>query len=1069
MPRRLRIAPRRFWLPAAVLLCSALLSPRDVLAGRPATADGPLGLGGPVQPVKEPSAVYIVKLKRPGAATYKGDASGYAATKPGPGNKLNRSSGSVESYVKYLETTQDRLLTEIGAADRKIYSYRYALNGFAARLSAAEASRLAQHPEVDRIWADTEQHVQADDTAVFLGLLDQDGGLRADLKLRGDGIIIGVIDSGIAPNHPSMRDYEEQIPRVCTGQWAQASWLGLILCHAVRSHPPTVQTYDPPEGFQGVCQAGDGFTADDCNNKLVGARYYIDGFLARNDLDPNEYLSPKDADGHGTHIATLVAGNPVTASLFGTRIGEISGVAPRARVAVYKACWLKPGDTRASCATSDLAQAIDDAVADGVDIINYSIGSLETDLTAPDDLALLNALDAGVLSVVAAGNDGPTENTIGSPSSDPWVVTAAASTQTGSRFEEAIEVTAPADLAGRLQMREGSFTAQLSATGPAEGSLVLVDDGQTDLGSGAIGTVRDACEDLQNGADLAGNIALIERGGCTFQDKLQRAEAAGATAAVVYNNNGAPIVMNGDAGSVDIPAVMIGTADGQRLVDALAAADAVEVRLAKGVFLERRETGNQMSDFSSRGPDLSDADIVKPDLTAPGVDILGGNTPEPANGVRGELFQYLSGTSQAAPQVTAIAALLKEAHPDMTPGQLKSALMTTAYQGVTEADGETPARPFDMGAGHVDANRAIDPGLVYDTGFLDHAAYLCGLVERPFSDSDCSILAAAGYSFASRDLNLPSFGISEMISGDTVVRRVTNVGPPATYQASVNAPPGIDVVVDPPSLSLGTGETADFTVSFTNGGAARDEWQFGRLQWNDGTHTVGSPLAVRPVTLRAPAELFFEGADGSAVLPVDFGYDGQYFPGVHGLHPPFLDAAGFVDDDVTRQFSFRTGNGVTAHDIRVDPGDIFLRVALFDELTDGADDLDLYLFYCPTTDNCTQIGQSGGFTSDEKIDLIFPPPGFYRILVHGFQTDQVSGGPGANYELLAWALGTNDGAGNLQVEYTGQVADGDRWDFVVDWGPLDSGTRYLGGITHQTPFDPATGFYALTLIDVDVP
>src|SRR5690606_3798319 len=132
-----------------------------------------------------------------------------------------------------------------------------------------------------------------------------------------------------------------------------------------------------------------------------------------------------------------------------------------AQIAVYKACWLKPGARRATCATSDLARAIDDAVADGVDTINYSVGSLETDLTAPDDMALLNAFDAGILTVVAAGNDGPSYETIGSPSSAPWVLTVAASTQTGTRFDEAVEITAPADLAGRIAMREARFTPQL--------------------------------------------------------------------------------------------------------------------------------------------------------------------------------------------------------------------------------------------------------------------------------------------------------------------------------------------------------------------------------------------------------------------------------------------------------------------------------------------------------------------------------------------------------------------------------------------------------------------------------
>lgn len=1066
MQRHLRIVASRV-LPA--LAGSLAFAMPGAFAAQPTPAAGTLGVTGTVRPIDKGDAVYIVKLRQPGAATYKGGTNGYAATKPARGGKLDRRGGAVQSYVQHIEESQNRLLTDVGAPAGKIYSYRYAMNGFAARLTAGEVSRLARRPEVQHIWKDSLRYVQADDSAVFLGLLNPSGGLRADLKLRGDGIVIGVVDSGIAPQHPSLSDREAQVPRVCATSWAQSNLLGLILCHAINKHPPNVLAYDPPTHFHGVCQTGPGFTAADCNNKLVGARYYIDGFLAQYQLDPGEFRSPKDADGHGTHVATIAAGDPVTASLFGTRIGEISGIAPRARVAVYKACWLQPGQTRASCATSDLARAIDDAVADGVDIINYSIGSQQMDLTSPDDMALLNAFDAGVLTVVAAGNDGPTPATIGTPGSAPWVLTAAASTLDGSHYEEAIEVTAPPDLTGKLQMREASFTPPLAQTGPVDGRLVLADDGVSQPSAGGSGSVNDACEPLTNASALAGKIALIERGTCLFQDKLTRVEAAGAIAAVVYNDSGPPIVMNGDANSVGIPAVMISDGDGQRLVAKLNAGVDVELRLAKGVLLQQQDTGNRMASFSSRGPDTSDADFVKPDVTAPGVDILAGDTPDVANGVRGEQFQYLSGTSQAAPQVAGIAALLKEAKPDWTPAELKSALMTTAYQGVTLSDGETAAGPFDMGAGHVNPNSAIDPGLVYDTGYLDDAAYLCGLAAPPFAASDCTVLAAAGYSFAGIDLNLPSIGAADLISGDTITRRVKNVGPPATYQASVKAPPGVGMTIDPSSLTLGTGESGDFSVSFTTQNPQLGTWQFGRLEWSDGTHTIDTPIAARPVTLRAPGELSLQGASGSTLLPVDFGYSGQYLPDVHGLHAPFLDVKGFVADDPTRHFTFRTDNGVSAQDISVDPGDIYLRVALFDKYTDGNDDLDLYLFYCPTTSTCTQVGQSGGFTSNERIDLLFPAPGLYRVLVHGFQTDQVSGGPGAHYELFGWALGSNDSAGNMQVEYTPQVANGDRQDLKLDWGTLQPGKMYLGAIAHQTPYDSPGDFYGLTLVDVTVP
>jgi subtilisin family serine protease len=1049
-----------FALGGALPLAAARLAAQPLA---PIAAPSPIGAALPALPAKEPASVYIVQLRAPAAASYKAGQSGLAAAKPGAGQRRDASSVQVEAYAKQLEQTHDRLLASVGAAGAKVYSFRYALNGFAARLTAGQASRLASRPEVARVSIDTEQRLQTNNSAVFLGLLDQNGGLRADRGLRGEGIVVGVIDSGIAPDHPGLRDHEEQVPRACRGRWATASWLGLILCHAVRDDPPLRQTYEPVASFHGTCQTGDRFRAEDCSNKIVGARYYIDGFRARNELDPGEFVSPRDAAGHGTHIATIIAGNATTASLFGTRIGTISGIAPRARIAVYKACWLRPGTDDAHCATSDLARAIDDAVADGVDLINYSVGSLDPDLTAPDDIALLNALDAGILTVVAAGNDGPELGTIGSPSSAPWVLTVAATTQNATRYEEGLEVVSPPALAGLVTMREASFTRQLLGHPAVEGALALVDDGQEVIGEGGQGTTRDACEPLINAALLHGRIALLERGGCLFDAKLQRVEEAGAIAAIVYNNAGPPITMNGAAGSVLIPAVMIGTADGQDLVDALVAGGAVNVRLEKGVLTQRRDTGFELAEFSARGPDLSEADFIKPDVTAPGVNILAGQTPDLAHGLRGEYFQYRSGTSMAAPEAAGVAALLKEANPTWSPSTLKSALMTTAYPQVVLEDGETLAGPFDMGAGHIDPNIAIDPGLVYDSGYIDHAAYLCSLEGSPLSRADCDALVQQGYSLEPRELNLPSIGITELITGDAVTRRVTNVGPTATYQATVDDPPGISTTVTPASITLATGESAEFTLELARGSADLDYWAFGTLKWSDGEHAVVSPLAVRPVTLRARREIALTGTSGRGSLAVDFGYAGAYAATVHGLHAPGLRANAHVDDDATNRFSFRTDSGVNAHFFTLSAGELFMRVALFDELTDGADDLDLYLFHCPTPTTCTQVGQSGSFTSDEEIDLLAPEPGLYAALVHGFETDQVAGGPGADYELFAWSFGTGDDAGNLRIVAPASVNEGDRLDLAYDFGPLAAGTRYLGAVTHTTPF----GRLYLSLVTVD--
>ncbi len=1066
----MRIASRAFaWLAAA------LLTPAAAQVAHVQVTE-PLRLSGPLPPVKGGAAVYIVKLRQPGAASYKKVPTTLTGEKPSE-QARSASAAAADAYANQLEQAHDRLLGSLGAGNAKVYSYRYSVNGFAARLTAGQVARLAQNAEVERIWRDTDQYLRTNNSSVFLGLQDPVGGLRADRALRGEDIVVGVIDSGVAPNHPALLDTEDRTPRACRSQWAQASLLGIWLCTSYRRNPPTVRVYDPPVGFTGACEAGPGFEPSHCNNKIVGARFYLDGFIAQHELDPGEVRSPKDVDGHGTHIATIIAGNSVDATLLGTRVGRVSGIAPRARIAVYKACWLEPGTTRGTCTTSDLVRAIDDAVADGVDIINYSVGSLETDLDAPDDLALLDALDAGVLTVVAAGNDGPELDTIGSPSSAPWVLTTAASTQDGEFFDDGIEITAPPDLAGAILMREASFTPPLTRDDPIEGQLVAADDGVGTRDGTAAGSIRDACQALVNFDSMDGRIALIERGGCEFQVKIANAEDAGAIGVVVYDNTGLPIVMNGDTGSVSIPAVMIGIEDGQALVDRLAgdAADELEtdaeivtVRLARGIFASVPGSPNVVADFSSRGPSLSDMNFVKPDVTAPGVDILAGQAPDVANGLRGETFQYMSGTSQAAPEVAGVAALLKEAHPTWSPAALKSALMTTTYVEVERTDG-APADAFDMGAGHIDPNRAVDPGLVYESSYADYAAYLCGFPEPPFGAADCAAHATAGRTTSAIDLNLPSIGVAELISGDIVRRRVTNVGPPASFTAELIEPPDLDVLVEPPTLVLGTGQTGEFSVRFVDQGAERGVWSFGELAWASSTHRVESPLAVKAVTVRTPPEVFLTGTQGAATVPVAFGYSGAYGAIVHGLRLPTLDAngqvpRGFVDDDVTNNFTFREGSGVTVHALTVPANQLLLRVALFDEFTDGQDDLDLFLFYCEN-EQCSQLAKSDGVTSDEEIDIALPQAGSYALLVHGFETDQVAGGPGANYSLFTWSLGLNDAAGNLNVTGPTAVVNGDGIDLRLEWSGLEPGSRYLGALSHTTP----DGLYDATVINVVTP
>jgi subtilisin family serine protease len=905
--------------------------------------------------------VYIVQLVEPAALDYTGKPGGISATRPARGKRFDPGSSNVRAYSRELTDKHDELLQSVGAYQGKLYSYRYTFNGFAARLTPVQAQKLRSRKNVLNVWEDTVRYLSTNDSPVFLGLFDATDGLVSAQGLKGEDVVIGIIDSGITPEHPSFADTRAaKRPRLCRSEWAENSLLGIWLCRRFKNREDE-STYTAPEGWQGRCEAGDEFTEDLCNNKIIGARYYIDGFMQAHALDANEFISPRDADGHGTHIASTAAGNEVRASLAGTDIDRINGIAPRARIAVYKACWLEPGQLRGSCSTSDLQRAIEDAVADGVDIINYSVGNTDISISDPDDIALLAASDAGVLSVVAAGNDGPSPATILSPSGAPWVLTVGASSRAGRKFEAAIRINSPDSVAGDYASREASFTPLLEDEGPITAELVLADDGEASGGS-----TYDGCQSLVNDSDLDGQVALLQRGGCDFEDKIVNAEAAGAIAAVVFNNQSDLIIMSGNRDSVTIPAVMIGQADGQTLLTELQADAIIEVTLDKTLFIEQPDDGNVMGNFSSRGPNLTAPDILKPDVTAPGVNILAGQTPDVANGVRGENFQYLTGTSMAVPHVAGVAALIREAKPDWTPAAIKSALMTTSRQDIVKEDGVTPADAFDFGAGHIVPNKATDPGLVFEALKEDYDAFTCGTKEPRVAEADCQQLIAAGFPTAAVDLNLPSITVSSLVSERTVRRRVTNVGEAAQYTVQINAPPGIDVDVTPSVLSLGPNEVGEFDVRLATSSAELYEWQFGSLTWSDASHSVYSPIAVRPVPFLAPAEAINTGRTGSLQFDVQFGYTGTYEASLEGLAAPFILEQRTVTNDPTSSYVFEPDTDRLPPSVwRTNPalvvadGDTLLRVALFNDRTAGEDDLDLYVYYCPGLTFCTSVGVSG--------------------------------------------------------------------------------------------------------------
>ncbi len=342
---------------------------------------------------------YIVQLKEPPVATYNGGISGHAATRPARGNKIDTDSAAVANYRGHLRERQDAALKNAGGA-KLLRNYSYVFNGFAAQMTEAQAQKLAATPGVLSVSEDVKRTADTSSTPTFLGLTGRDGFWREN-EAKGENVIIGVIDSGIWPEHPSFADGKRGEP-----------------------------DYDRVRGWKGTCISGDQFTANNCNRKLIGARYYNEGFGGDDGiraLFPYEFVSPRDFDGHGTHTSSTAGGNEgVPATGPAAVFGKINGIAPRARIAMYKALWHDNDTATSSGYTSDLVAAIDDAVADGVDVINYSISGTSTNFLDPVELAFLSAADAGVFVAASAGNSGPTTSTVAHPS--PWITTVAAGT-----------------------------------------------------------------------------------------------------------------------------------------------------------------------------------------------------------------------------------------------------------------------------------------------------------------------------------------------------------------------------------------------------------------------------------------------------------------------------------------------------------------------------------------------------------------------------------------------------------------------------------------------------------------
>ena len=539
---------------------------------------------------------------------------------------------------------RDRLHTQQRAARAQIEQLQATVldsadtiaNALFVRIPDAQAARLAQVPGVVRVWPVREYHLLLDHALPVHKVPDAWNLVGVDKA--GLGIKIGMIDTGIDISHPGMQDPSLRIP----------------------------------DGFPRVnSEADKEFT----NQKVIVARSYATMFPTT-DPDP----SARDHFGHGTGTAMAAAGAQNTGP-----DAVISGVAPKAYLGSYKV-FGSPG-VNEGAPEDAILKALDDAVADGMDVINMSLGTdvAPRPLEDPEAQALELAASAGVIVVVAAGNNGPDPGTLASPATAPSVIAVGASQNDRAFVSQGVTVG-----------DRGPYGA-VPGNGPQPPAVVsgpLVD-------VAALGGDGMACAALPKGS-LNGAIALILRGVCTFQVKLTNAQDAGAVGAIVYTDEARPTPNPMEVGGVGLPAEMISYQDGLDIKQHLSGPVQATLRFGLG---PAAVNPNRIADFSAKGPNMDGT--IKPDLVAVGTNVY---TAGQKTDARGDLYsasgyKLVQGTSFSAPLVAGAAALVKSARPGLTSAQYRSLLVNSAAP--ISLDGVAPSRVQEAGAGVLDASAAV--------------------------------------------------------------------------------------------------------------------------------------------------------------------------------------------------------------------------------------------------------------------------------------------------------------------------------------------------------------------------
>ncbi|WP_298438957.1 S8 family serine peptidase [uncultured Ferrimonas sp.] len=1022
--------------------------------------------GGNAEPVFEAEAglsgpqTYVVQLTDAPVALYDGSVAGLAATKASPrGNYVqtqhfNANSSAATAYRSHLRNQQQGVLSQAAAVGANPTVKRHltvAQNAMVMEMTQAEAQAMASVSGVKKISRARTMQLHTDRSPAFVGADKVWTGDVAGLsgKYLGEGMVVGIIDTGINTDHPAFSDSSED---------------GYV--------------YPTPAGYVGDCATD----ADLCNDKLIGVHSYsvitdvysAPEFQAEDwrEWEPAQQIRPangEDYNGHGSHTASTVAGNRISDTPYvvfdgsatsdgidtGVTFAQTAGLAPRAQIISYQVCMPGgAGDPYAGCPEEALLAAIEDAILDGVDVINFSIGGSEGfPWSDPVELAFLAAREAGINVAASAGNSGR----FGYYTSDhtsPWLTSVGATSH--DRVFDAAVKTMDGFVGGNFQPWRG-FEGK-SFSGGITAPVVYAGDYGDPL-----------CETPFAADTFAGEIVLCDRGNIARVAKADNVLAGGAGGFVLRNMSYDETVV---ADVYPLPGIHISFFDGRTLFDWIT--DGAEgdhtatISEAQNTYTLDSAAGDLLADFSSRGPSITNRDYLVPDLSAPGVGVYAAYADDqPFTAYPSAMdWSMLSGTSMASPQVAGAMALIQQAHPDWTPAEIQSALMTTSNSEVKLGQFDFISTWFDAGAGRIQVDKAINAGLVLD--------------ETAANYRDANPQAGGNVSW----LNTPSMSNINCQGSCSWLRtvRATRDGSWTTEGLGKFSDAGlIDVVVSPASFSLAAGESQVVQITATVPDFTSLNNEEGRFQTrtdSDGLFFFGQ------------VNLIEEGGDRQH-LPVVAGFERGQLPKsvsidansnsdqshIRGLSVPSTDDLtatsyplvaptvlswqmnGGVGGDLANP---SPEQGITLFNVEVPEGSKRLIVEIqeaypmieeglpnspfinigFDENGDGEfADMGEFIgeMICSSTHD----------TLDNYCDITNPKAGTYWVMVHNFRspeypedyTDQVSVG----YAVIN---ADSEAAGEMTVVVPNSVDAIEPFDAQIGWSlpEAEIGSVYYGGI-----------------------